>query len=687
MGEKARLAGTYLDPERLGDCRLLLLWPDAPDLVETLAESNHILRRILVLRVPSEKDVRYTNPKIRTVVLGDENDVKSVLLPALEQEFVYIAEGKVRVELAPVRRRSHPQLCDAIENHILLHVRAALGLVALRATRGWHMLMNMIVNMPRAVEDQNVGDLSNACAGLPVIIVGAGPSLDDSVSALAAYQGKAVLIACDGALNTLDVAGVVPDIVVAIDDSERVWRHFASVGAKLREIPMACLLQTAWPAIRYHRGPVYVGGTGKAAERLISGTSRPLPVFDTGLCVGHAALELAALMGASRIVMAGFDLSFDGVKSHPKHHAVPYYDDQPPLPEQRTTVEGNDGAARVTDWSMMLYLREFERRILKLGIAVANASESGARIVGAPFETLADSMSRLPDIRKPVFSRKSAGREMCDRLRKRRGELASSLMAMSGLIRKSLVKENPVAGCGADPFPFLDTCRSVADMLVEMENPAVIAGFRLAWEDWIGNGAPMNCEAESVTRMARQVLQLLDRDCELFAALLSPGDIDVGKRFALRRAIAIVGKGELEAGWVKFIQDWKETGWEVELWSGEIDDITGIWRQIEANSIAMILSLNGSVFPATWAVPFCGCVDLRLHPPSGPSFREAWLPGYIVMANDPVVCAAWRRMVPSDIPVILNNHFDSQQSHLSALARAVELMQRELFGPAWHGQC
>ena len=49
------------------------------------------------------------------------------------------------------------------------------------------------------------------------MIVGAGPSLDDSLAALARSRDRAVVLAADTALRPLLAAGIRPDIVAAVD--------------------------------------------------------------------------------------------------------------------------------------------------------------------------------------------------------------------------------------------------------------------------------------------------------------------------------------------------------------------------------------------------------------------------------------------------------------------------------------
>lgn len=686
-GSPIASAEVWIDPCRLRNCRLLVTWPDNPDLMAECIRANKFLRRVVVVVGPGDVPVHYGDDRIRLMAVTEAGDIAAVLKLVLKDDFACIAEGKVSVVLDPGRRRRRPELCRAIEAGVMSHVRATLSFVALRATRGWHMLMNILLNLPRAAGESTINALRARCAGQPAIIVGAGPSLDQSVADLARYSTKAVVIACDGAWSTLALAGIVPDIVVAVDDSERIWRHCAGLGERQANVPVACLLQTAWPVARYHRGPIYWGGSGKLADRIISREVREFPVFDTGQCVGHAALEVASIIGADRIIMVGFDLSFAGTRGHPKHHAVPYYDDDPPPPDQQTVVQGNDGAYRAADWTLQMYHREFERRIALLNVPVVNATVSGARIAGTTAMDLCSAVSSLPDLLKLAFCDHNTGQEAFVRSGVLGEKLRHTFMDLSETAMSAIAAATAPARSGMDPLPFFEPFRSIVDVLTEIEHPSAIIEFRLAWEDWIGNGAPADDEGRHVARLATRTMETLGSDSELFGALPGLAGGDLASRFEARQVLAIAGTDQPGPEWRQFLDQWTAAGWVVHLWTGRADDAAGIWKNISRNTISVLLSLDGSVFPAIWAVPFCGCVELKLRPPSGTPVREAWLPGYVAMAVDPAVVAAWRATVPADRPVMLCSFDGYEPAARHAICQADILMKQELTGLTWHCHC
>lgn len=93
-------------------------------------------------------------------------------------------------------------------------------------------LLNTLGNLPAIACEGDVTALKGAFAGVPAVIIGAGPSLDRNLDLLRRLSTRALLIAVDTALRPLLTAGIVPHVVVAVDPSELNARH-------LRDLPDA----------------------------------------------------------------------------------------------------------------------------------------------------------------------------------------------------------------------------------------------------------------------------------------------------------------------------------------------------------------------------------------------------------------------------------------------------------------
>jgi SAM-dependent methyltransferase len=86
-------------------------------------------------------------------------------------------------------------------------------------------LLNTLTNLPFIAAEADAAALSDLLTGVPAIVIGAGPSLDDNLPALLNLQDRAVLIAVDTAVRPLLAAGIHPHLVVSVDPSEQNARH------------------------------------------------------------------------------------------------------------------------------------------------------------------------------------------------------------------------------------------------------------------------------------------------------------------------------------------------------------------------------------------------------------------------------------------------------------------------------
>src|SRR5262245_18119410 len=90
-------------------------------------------------------------------------------------------------------------------------------------------LLNTLANLPIIASEADAGALGDMFAGIPAIVIGAGPSLDATLAAIRDLQDCALLISVDTAVRPLLAAGITPHLVVSVDPSEENARHLADV--------------------------------------------------------------------------------------------------------------------------------------------------------------------------------------------------------------------------------------------------------------------------------------------------------------------------------------------------------------------------------------------------------------------------------------------------------------------------
>ena len=181
-----------------------------------------------------------------------------------------------------------------------------------------------------------------AAAGLPFLIVGAGPSLEKVLPHLEALKKRCVIVCVETSLRALLRNGVQPDFIILTDPQFWAYRHIAGLAA-----PDSILITevSAYPAI--FRFPCLqialcssqfpVGqwfeqklGLTAASRNLVGAGDLPgkawgqpagsadslLGDLGTGGSVASSAWNFAAFCGASEIYTVGLDFAFPGRQTH-----------------------------------------------------------------------------------------------------------------------------------------------------------------------------------------------------------------------------------------------------------------------------------------------------------------------------------------------------------------------------------
>jgi hypothetical protein len=227
-------------------------------------------------------------------------------------QFVPSSDREPLVIAHPVLAREYP---DAVRNagtvatRVLGDARANAGAEAALAAP---YLLNTIENLGVITREGDVDALGGAFAGVPAIVVAAGPSLDRVAADVARHASRALVIAVDTALRPLLARGIQPHLGVAVDPSDRNARHLAA-------LPRA---DQTWlaaePAVRPRAFSSFAGRTFTFRV----GMNHPWPWLAThGLTRGVlaawgsvlvSAVDLALRAGASPIAIVGADLAYTG---------------------------------------------------------------------------------------------------------------------------------------------------------------------------------------------------------------------------------------------------------------------------------------------------------------------------------------------------------------------------------------
>lgn len=212
----------------------------------------------------------------------------------------------------PVLAREYPddvRRAGSLGARVIADARANAGAEAALAAP---YLLNTIENLGIVAREADVAALAGAFTGVPAIVAAAGPSLDRVVEGIAAYAGRALVIAVDTALRPLLAHGIAPHFAVAVDPSERNARHLSALPAA------DATWLVAEPGVDPRAFAAFAGRTFTFRV----GANPPWPWLEAhGITRGTlavwgsvlvSAIDLAIRLGARPIEIVGADLAYTG---------------------------------------------------------------------------------------------------------------------------------------------------------------------------------------------------------------------------------------------------------------------------------------------------------------------------------------------------------------------------------------
>lgn len=250
-------------------------------------------------------------------------------------------------------------------------------------------LKNMLDNIKSTIKWKGINQLENKFAGHNAILVATGPSLTRAIPYLKEVQGKALIIACDSALQPLVKAGIYPDMVTAIERTPTCVNYYNVFTPeeidKLRERTWFALATVA----------------DKAVYDIIENNSwRIMPVFrefshyrwieiergiiKSGKSSANLAFCMLKYMGFTRIFLLGQDLCMEGGETHAQGSDWSAKGMKSSYKvKQMEYVEGNWAPKVKTLSTWVNFLRYYETDISTYTGTVYNINDTGAKIQGA----------------------------------------------------------------------------------------------------------------------------------------------------------------------------------------------------------------------------------------------------------------------------------------------------------------
>ncbi|ADK80955.1 motility associated factor glycosyltransferase family protein [Sediminispirochaeta smaragdinae] len=217
--------------------------------------------------------------------------------------------------LAP---ESYRRLVSHYERYIRLQWQNRMTLVWF----GPLWLKNFFYNCA-AIANQDIIPLRQS--KLPILIAGAGPSLEEAIPLIERYRKQFLLLAVDTALSPLKAHGLDPDLIVCQDGQYYTMGDF--ITSQGFSTPLLFDLTAFRGVPRHQQAPLLPFLSSFDSSQLLARFSHAvpnIPLLPPVGSVGVTALLLAQKMKPPALLLAGLDFSYRLGKSHcrgtPFHH-------------------------------------------------------------------------------------------------------------------------------------------------------------------------------------------------------------------------------------------------------------------------------------------------------------------------------------------------------------------------------
>ena len=178
--------------------------------------------------------------------------------------------------------------------------------------------VNYLKNVPNFFKFPPIDMLKDSFKGVPVFLVGAGPSLEKNAHLLKKVKGRALIIAAITAYKPLVKFGVVPDFVIGIE-KVALPEYFSGVDANKEIRLLAGDISHETMFTDYGPKGIFIVfsafiGANKELNAFFGNRFQPM----SGGSVTTTALDIAVFLGCGPIVLIGQDHAYGPEGSHVK---------------------------------------------------------------------------------------------------------------------------------------------------------------------------------------------------------------------------------------------------------------------------------------------------------------------------------------------------------------------------------
>lgn len=283
---------------------------------------------------------------------------------------------------------------DHARNEMVRQYLVVRPLMEVNLRTGTNLQENTFENLTHMANSPDVGELAGLFKETPFILVGAGPSLDDSIDFLREVQDKAIIVASNSPYRKLINSGIKPHLVVTADPLSPTLAGFENIS--LEGVPLACPFSAYPEIVKRFSGRILSWVTFSPIVDVVKetmGLKPGTPIMEQGTVSG-CVLDLSRLFGCKKVLFIGQDMC---VRSDGKYYTDDsFYADSGSHYTNKMDghrLPGNCEQEVIVEGRLFVYLKTFEKFISEnKETEYRNLARSGVKIKGVPYLDYADAL-------------------------------------------------------------------------------------------------------------------------------------------------------------------------------------------------------------------------------------------------------------------------------------------------------
>ena len=278
---------------------------------------------------------------------------------------------------------------DRMRNEMVRQYLVIRPLIEVNVRTAVNIQKNTLENLPLLANSPDIGQLANRFADVPFVLVGAGPSLDESIDFLRSARGKAIVVCSNSSYRKLVNSGIRPHLVVTADPMPPTLQGFENIS--LDNVPLAAPFSALPEIIRRFAGRVITWNTLNpivANLRQKTGNNPGTQILEKGT-VSSCVLDISRVLGCRKVLFIGQDMAIrqDG-KYYVEDSAYGDSGSHYTSIDRVQNLPGNTKEKVPVEGRLFVYLKTFEEFIAQNPqVQYRNLAEFGALVKGAPYQT------------------------------------------------------------------------------------------------------------------------------------------------------------------------------------------------------------------------------------------------------------------------------------------------------------